>query len=151
MNLSYRQLHVYIMRYYFQMFKKLKEKELLTRLIINTDKTMLRDFADLIKQCSKSTITRARFEESKSLLVTNNANKIKKQRCELLRLKNYVKNNEFLFVNYLHNEKKKQDEEITFFFARKFVYFAFFERSLFLILNLISRVSNRTDENINRS
>ena len=145
------------------MFKKLKEKKFLTRLIINTDETMLRDFADLtdrlnfesfkiiaLKQCLKSTIARARFERSKSLLVTNDVDEIKKRRCELSRVENYVKNNEFLFVNYLHNEKKKQDEEITFFFVRKFVYFLFFEKLLFLILNLISRVFNRTDKNINR-
>ncbi len=163
-NLSYRQLHAYAMRHYLQMSRKLKEKELLTRLMINTDETMLRDFADLtdrldfefleiiaLKQCSKSTIARARFERSKSLLVTNDADEIKKRRCELSRVENYVENDEFLFVNHLHNEKKKQSEKITFFFVRKFVYFAFFERSILLTLNSISRVSNRTDENMNRS
>jgi len=90
-NLSYRQLHVYVMHHYLQMSRKLKEKELLTRLMINTDETMLRDFADLtdrldfeffeiiaLKQCSKSTIARARFERSKSLLVTNDVDEIKK-------------------------------------------------------------------------
>jgi len=46
-NLSYRQLHVYVMRHYLQMSRKFKEKELLTRLMINTDETMLRDFVDL--------------------------------------------------------------------------------------------------------
>ncbi len=163
-NLSYRQLHAYVMRHYLQMPRKLKEKELLTRLMINTDETMLRDFADLtdrldfefleiiaLKQCSKSTIARARFERSKSLLVTNDVDEIKKRRCELSRVENYVENDEFLFVNHLHNEEKKQGEKITFFFVRKSVYFAFFERLILLTLNSISRVSNRTDENMNRS
>jgi len=112
------------------MSKKLKKKELLTKLMINIDETMLRDFANLtnqlnfksfkiiaLKQCLKSTIAKARFEKSKSLLITNNVNEIKKRRCELSRVKNYVKNGEFLFVNYLHNKKKKQDEKITFFFV----------------------------------
>jgi len=53
------------------MFREFKEKELLMRLIINTDETMLRDFADLtdrldfeffeiiaLKQCSKSMIAK---------------------------------------------------------------------------------------------
>ncbi len=73
------------------MSRKLKEKELLTRLMINTYETMLRDFADLtdrldfksleiiaLKQCSKSTIARAQFERSKSLLVINDVDEIKK-------------------------------------------------------------------------
>jgi len=79
------------MHHYLQMSRELKEKELLMRLMINTDKTMLRNFADLtdqlgfesleiiaLKQCSKSTIARARFERSKSLLVTNDVDEIKK-------------------------------------------------------------------------
>jgi len=111
------------------MSKELKEKELLMRLMINTEKTMLRDFADLtdrldfeffeiiaLKQCSKSTIARARFKRLKSLLVTNDVDEIKKRRCELSHVENYVENDEFLFINHLHNEKKKQDERITFFF-----------------------------------
>jgi len=163
-DLSYRQLHAYAMRHYLQMSRELKEKELLARLMINTDETMLRDFADLadrlgfefleiiaLKQCSKSTVARARSERSKSLLVTNGVDEIKKRRCELSRVENYVENDEFLFVNHLHNEKEKQSEEITSFFVRKFVYFAFFERSILLILNSIPRVSDRTDENMNRS
>jgi len=102
------------------MSRKLKGKELLTKLIINIDETMLRDFANLanrlnfkffkiiaLKQCLKSIIARAQFKKSKSLLITNNVNKIKKRRCRLSRVKNYVKNDEFLFVNHLHNEKKK--------------------------------------------
>ena len=163
-NLSYQQLHVYVMRHYLQMSRELKEKELLARLMINTDEMMLRDFADLtdqldfefleiiaLKQCSKSTIARAWFERLKSLLVANDVDEIKKWRCELSRVENYVENDEFLFVNHLHNEKKKQGEKITFFFVWKFIYFALFERSLFLILNSISRVSDCTDENMNRS
>lgn len=163
-NLDYRQLYIYVIYYYLQIFRKFKEKELLTRLIVNIDKTMLRDFANLVnrldfklleiivlKQYLKSTIARARFERSKSLIVINSVDKIKKQKYKLLRVENYVKNDEFLFVNYLHKKKKKQDKEIFFFFFWKFVYFVFFERLLFLILNSISRVSNNIDENINRS
>jgi len=128
-NLSYQQLHVYVMHHYLQIFKKLKEKELLMRLMINTNEMMLRNFIDLtdwlnfkflkiitLKQCLKSMIARVWFERLKSLLVMNDVNEIKKQRCKLSHVENYVKNDEFLFVNHLHNKKKKQDERITFFF-----------------------------------
>jgi len=141
-----------------------KGKELLARLMVNTDETVLRDFVDLadwlgfgspeitaLKQCPKSTVARARSERSKPLLVTDGAGEIKKRRCGLPRVEDYVEDGEFLFVNHLHNEEEEQGEGITSFFVRKSVYFAFFGRSLPLILDSIPRVSDRTDEDMNRS
>lgn len=123
-------MHVYVIYYYLQISRESKEKELLAKLIININKTILCDFVNLanqldfkllkiiaLKQCLKLTITKAKFKRSKSLLVINSVNKIKKQRCKLLRVENYIENGEFLFVNYLHKKKKKQDKEITFFFV----------------------------------
>ena len=163
-DLGYRQLHAYAMRHYLQMPREPKGKELLARLMVNTDETVLRDFADLadrlgfgspeitaLKQCPKSTVARARSERSKPLLVTDGAGEIKKRRCGLPRVENYVENGEFLFVNHLHNEEEEQGEGITSFFVRKSVYFAFFGRSLPLTLDSIPRVSDRTDEDMNRS
>lgn len=60
-----------------------------------------------LKQYLKLTIIKAKFKKSKSLLVINNVNKIKKQRYKLLCVKNYIKNSKFLFVNYFYIEKKK--------------------------------------------
>ncbi len=60
-----------------------------------------------LKQCLKSMIARVWFERLKSLLIMNDVNEIKKQRCKLSHVENYVKNDEFLFVNHLHNKKKK--------------------------------------------
>ena len=152
------------MRHYLQMPREPKGKELLARLMVNTNETMLRDFANLanqldfespkiiaLKQCLKSTIARARSKRSKPLLVTNGASEIKKRRCGLPRVEDYVEDGEFLFVNHLHNEEEKQGEGITSFFVWKSVYFAFFERSLPLTLNSIPRVSDRTNEDMNRS
>jgi len=163
-DLGYRQLHAYAMRHYLQMPREPKGKELLARLMVNTDETVLRDFADLadrlgfgspeitaLKQCPKSTVARARSERSKPLLVTDGAGEIKKRRCGLPRVEDYVEDGEFLFVNHLHNEEKEQGEGITSFFVRKSVYFAFFGRSLPLTLDSIPRVSDRTDEDMNRS
>ncbi len=163
-DLSYRQLHAYAMRHYLQMPREPKGKELLARLMVNTDETMLRDFADLadrlgfgspeitaLKQCPKSTVARARSERSKPLLVTDGADEIKKRRCGLPRVEDYVEDGEFLFVNHLHNEEEEQGEGITSFFVRKSVYFAFFGRSLPLTLDSIPQVSDRTDEDMNRS
>ena len=163
-DLSYRQLHAYAMRHYLQMPREPKGKELLARLMVNTDETVLRDFADLadrlgfgspeitaLKQCPKSTVARARSERSKPLLVTDGAGEIKKRRCGLPRVEDYVEDGEFLFVNHLHNEEEEQGEGITSFFVRKSVYFAFFGRSLPLTLDSIPQVSDRTDEDMNRS
>jgi len=163
-DLGYRQLHAYAMRHYLQMPREPKGKELLARLMVNTDETVLRDFADLadrlgfgspeitaLKQCPKSTVARARSERSKPLLVTDGAGEIKKRRCGLPRVEDYVEDGEFLFVNHLHNEEEEQGEGITSFFVRKPVYFAFFGRSLPLTLDSIPRVSDRTDEDMNRS
>jgi len=163
-DLGYRQLHAYAMRHYLQMPREPKGKELLARLMVNTDETVLRDFADLadrlgfgspeitaLKQCPKSTVARARSERSKPLLVTDGAGEIKKRRCGLPRVEDYVEDGEFLFVNHLHNEEEEQGEGITSFFVRKSVYFAFFGRSLPLTLDSIPRVSDRTDEDMNRS
>ena len=163
-DLGYRQLHAYAMRHYLQMPREPKGKELLARLMVNTDETVLRDFADLadrlgfespeitaLKQCPKSTVARARSERSKPLLVTDGAGEIKKRRCGLPRVEDYVEDGEFLFVNHLHNEEEEQGEGITSFFVRKSVYFAFFGRSIPLTLDSIPRVSDRTDEDMNRS
>jgi len=163
-DLGYRQLHAYAMRHYLQMPREPKGKELLARLMVNTEETVLRDFADLadrlgfespeitaLKQCPKSTVARARSERSKPLLVTDGAGEIKKRRCGLPRVEDYVEDGEFLFVNHLHNEEEEQGEGITSFFVRKSVYFAFFGRSIPLTLDSIPRVSDRTDEDMNRS
>ena len=141
-NLSVRQLYIYVMRHYLQMLNNLKEKELLTRHIINANRTTLREFANLVERLSfklskiialkkyaRARDARNSSKISKSLLVTNDVKAKKKRRCELSNVKKYVKDNESLFVNHLHDVNKKQGESITSFFVRKFIYSTFFGKS----------------------
>jgi hypothetical protein len=129
------------MRHYVQMPRNLKEKELLTRHTINANRTMLREFVDLIerldfespkiialKKHSHARNARNSLENFKSLLVTNGVRVKKKRRCELSNVKEYLEDNESLFINHLHDVNKKQGESITSFFVRKFIYFAFFRK-----------------------
>ena len=58
----------------------------------------------------------------------------KKRRYGLSSVKKYIKDSEFLFINYLHNVNKKQGEGLTSFFVRKSIYFAFFRKPLSLSL-----------------
>jgi len=122
--------------------RDLKEKELLARYTINVNRTMLREFANLIerlsfesskiialKKHSHARDARNSLENSKPLLVTNGVEMKKKRRCELSSVKEYLEDNEFLFINHLHDVDEKQDESITSFFVRKFIYSAFFKKS----------------------
>jgi len=119
-NLSVRQLYVYVMRHYLQMLKDLKEKELLTRYTINVNRTMLREFANLIERLNFESLkiialkkhfharnARNSLENFKSLLVTNSVKMKKKRKCKLLSVKKYLKDSESLFINYLHDVNKK--------------------------------------------
>jgi hypothetical protein len=140
-NLNVRQLYVYVMRHYLQMLNNLKGKKLLARHIINANWTTFREFVDFVERLSfesskiialkkyaRARNVRNSLEIFKSLLVTNGVRTKKKRRCELLNVKKYVKDNESLFVNHLYDVDKKQDEGITSFFVRKFIYSAFFEK-----------------------
>jgi len=108
------------MRHYVQMSRNFKEKELLTRHTINANRTMLREFVNLIERLNFESLkiialkkylharnARNSLKNFKSLLVTNDVKMKKKRKCELLSVKKYLKDNEFLFINYLHNVNKK--------------------------------------------
>jgi len=137
------------------MFSDLKEKKFLTRHTINANRTMLLKFVNLIerlnfeslkiialKKHSHARNARNSLKNFKSLLVTNDVEVKKKRKCELSSVKKYLKDSESLFINHLHNVNEKQDESITFFFVRKFIYSAFFEKSSSLLLK---RLHSRND------
>lgn len=141
------------------MFSDLKEKELLTRHTINTNRTILREFADLIERLNfeSSEIialkkylyarnTRNLLEKFKSLLVTNSVGVKKKQRYKLSSVKEYLKDSKSLFINYLYNVDKKQNKSIIFFFVRKSIYSAFFEKLLSLLLKKLYSRNNAVEE-----
>jgi len=141
------------------MFRNLKEKELLTRHTTNVDRTMLREFVNLIERLSfeSSKIidlkkhfyarnARNLLENFKSLLVTNDVRMKKKRRCELSNVKKYLKDSESLFINHLHNVDEKQGESITSFFVRKFIYSTFFKKLLSLFLEELHSRNNAIEE-----
>ena len=157
--MSVRQLYAYVMRHYLQMLRNLKEKELLARHIINVNRIMLREFVNLIERLSFESLkiialkkhshaknARNLLENFKSLLVTNDVKIKKKRRCELSNVKKYLKDSESLFINHLYDVDKKQGESITFFFVRKFIYFAFFKKLLFLLLKKLHSKNNVIEE-----
>lgn len=100
--------------------KEFNGNNLLARLTIKADKTVLRGFTDLanrlsfefpkitvLKQYSRSTAVINNVNRSNSFFITNGLGKLKKKKYELPRKENYKINNKFLFLNSLHDNKKK--------------------------------------------
>jgi len=121
--------------------RDLKGKELLARHTTNSDRTVLREFADLaerlgfespeitaLKEYPRARDARNPSENSKPLLVTDGAGVKKKRRCGLPSVEEYVEDSESLFINHLYNVDKEQGEGITSFYVRKSIYFAFFRK-----------------------
>lgn len=117
------------------------------RSTIYADLIVLREFAELIerlrfespeiidlKQYSTVRVLRSLIETRKSLLVTDGVRVVKKWRCGLSKVEEYLKDGEYFFINHLDNKDKEQDEDITSFFVRKFIYSTFFEKLLPLSL-----------------
>ncbi len=96
-NLEHRQLCVFAMRYYREILKKLNEKNLLTKSRAMLDITRLREMIDLanylefksfkiivLKQFSKLVDLTIVKGNEKLAFVTNDLEKIRKNRCEIL-------------------------------------------------------------------
>ena len=96
-NLEHRQLCAFAMRYYRKILKKLNEKNLLTKLRAMLDITRLREMIDLanhlrfksfkiivLKQFLKLVNLTIVKENEKLAFVTNDLEKIRKNRCEIL-------------------------------------------------------------------
>ena len=82
-----------------------------------------------LKQFSKLANSTIVKENERLAFVTNNLEKTKKDKCEMLYVQNYEENRKFLFITYLHNDKNKQFEKITFYFKLKFTYLEFYNMS----------------------
>ena len=138
-DLGVRQLYAYAMRHYLQMPRDPKGRELLARHTTNADRTVLREFADLaerlgfespeiiaLKENPQMRDARNPSETFKPLLITDGAGVKRKRRCGLPSMDEYLKDSEFLFINYLHDVDEEQGEGLTSFFVRKSIYSAFF-------------------------
>jgi len=141
-DLSCRQLYAYAMRHYLDMPKESNGNDLLARLTIKADKTVLRGFADLadrlgfespkitaLKRYPRSTAAIISPSQSNPLLITDGPGELRKRRCGLPRKENYENDSRFLFLDNLHDDKKEQADGITSFFIRKSVYLQFHGRA----------------------
>ena len=117
------------MQYYCEISKKFSEKDLLTKSKATIDITKLHKMTDLadqlkfesseitaLKQYSKFETSMIRTEKNKSLLVTDDSEKAKKKRREMSHIQSYKKNQKYLFISHLHDDRNEQKEKITSFF-----------------------------------
>jgi Protein of unknown function (DUF3723) len=75
-------------------------------------------------------------------------------RCRFPDEEAHEEDSKLLFINNLYNTGEGQGEAITSFFVRRSVYFAFFGKSMNLLLNVSSthlRQCNTTDSNMTRA
>lgn len=140
-DLGCRQLYAYAMRHFLDMPRESNGKDLLARLTIKADRTVLRAFADLasrlgfespeisaLKLYPSSMSAAIGSRPSNALLVTDGPGETKKARCGLPRVVSYKADSKFLFIDNLHDNKEEQAEGITSYFVRKSVYLKFYGR-----------------------
>ena len=141
-DLEYRQLHAFAMRYHCEILRKPSGKDLLTKSRVRLNTMRLRQMTDLVNhlrfesfeiivltQFSKSTDPMIVRENEKPAIVTNDSGKIRKDRCEMPHTQNYEEDRKFLFITHLHDDRDEQFEEITFYFRLRFTYLKFYEMS----------------------
>lgn len=139
-DLRYRQLHAFAMRYHCEMSRKLSGKNLLAKPRVMLDTTRLREMTDLanrlrfespeiivLKQFSKSADSTIVEGNEKPALVTNDSEEIRKDRCEMPHVQNYEENRKFLFITHLYDDRNEQSEGITFYFRLRFTYLKFYD------------------------
>ena len=108
------------MRNYLKIFKKLSDKDFLTKSIVVINIATLRNLNNFVQrlnfECSKiltfqQYLKVRNFEfndkDDKSLLIINIENEIKMNKCKLSHNQNYEQNHKFLFIIYLHDDKNE--------------------------------------------
>jgi len=141
-DLRYRQLCAFAMRYYREIPKKLSGKDLLAKPRAMLDTTRLREMVDLanllgfesseiiaLKQFPKSadpTIVRG---NERPALVTDGLGEIRKDRCGMPHAQNYEEDRKFLFITHLHEDRDEQSEWITSYFRLRSMYLKFYGMS----------------------
>ncbi|KAK3173109.1 hypothetical protein OEA41_006438 [Lepraria neglecta] len=138
-ELGCRQLYAFAMRYYFDIPRESKRKDLLARQAIKADRKVLRGFAKLavrlgfespeitaLRQYHHSMIFSSK--RAKPALVTDGPGESKKRRYSLPRTKANEADRVFLFIDNLYDTSQKQGKGITSFFVRKSVFLKFYSR-----------------------
>lgn len=139
MDLGYRQLWAFAMRYYRELPKKPSGKNLLAKSMAMVNTTKLREIADLanrlgfespeitaLKQYPKSTDLAAVTGNNRPLLITAGPGETIEERCGMPRVQSYEEDRKFLFITYLYDDRDEQSEGITSFFRLRFVYLNFY-------------------------
>ncbi len=138
-DLGYRQLCAFAMRYHREIPKKPSGKDLLAKPRAMLDTTRLREMADLanrlgfesseitaFKQFPKSADSTIIRGNGKPTLVTDGPGEIRKDRCGMPHTQNYEEDRKFLFITHLHDDKDEQSEGITSYFRLRSTYLKFY-------------------------
>jgi len=138
-DLGYRQLCTFAMRYYREIPKKPSGKDLLAKPRAMLDTTRLREMADLanhlgfesseitaLKQFPKSADPPIVRGNEKPALVTDGSGEISKDRCGMPHAQNYEEDRKFLFITHLHDNRYEQSEGITSYFRLRSTYLKFY-------------------------
>ena len=149
-DLACRQLWAFAMRYHREISKRFSEKNLLAKSIVILNTAKLREMSDLVdrlsfeftemtalQQYSRSQEITVTTGNNRPLLVTDEPEEIKRDRCEMSHVRSYEENHKFLFITHLHDDKNEQSEKITSFFRLRFVYMKFYDMSRDAVITTI--------------
>ena len=128
------------MRNYREIFKKLSDKDFLTKSIAVVSIAILRNLNELAQrlnfECFQILMLLQYFKtrdfefhnkNDKSLLIIDIEDELKTNKCELFYNRNYEQNRKFLFVAHLQNDKNEQIENITIFFRMQELYLSCYD------------------------
>ena len=123
------------------MFKKSYNENIQTISNKKANKKILRKFAELIqylrfesfeinvlKEYLYSTMIMITDILSKSVFVIIDCEKIKNQKYGFPRKRIYIKDSGFFYLNNIYNSIIERDEDFTFFFICRSVFFAFYNK-----------------------
>ena len=138
-DLGYRQLCAFAMRYHREIPKKPSGKDLLAKPRATLDTTRLREMADLanrlgfesseitaLKQFPKSADPTLVRGNEKPALITDGPGEIRKDRCGIPHTQNYEEDRKFLFITHLLDNRYEQSEGITSYFRLRSTYLKFY-------------------------
>lgn len=138
-DLGYRQLHAFAMRYHCEIPKKPSGKDLLAKPMARLDTMRLCQMADLanrlgfesseitaLTQFPKSTDPMIVRGNEKPAIVTDGPGEIRKDRYGVPHTQNYEEDRKFLFIIHLHDDRDEQSEGITSYFRLRSTYLKFY-------------------------
>ena len=138
-DLGYRQLCAFAMRYHREIPKKPSGKDLWAKPRATLDTIRLREMADLanrlgfesseitaLKQFPKSADPTLVRGNEKPALITDGPGEIRKDRCGIPHTQNYEEDRQFLFITHLLDNRYEQSEGITSYFRLRSTYLKFY-------------------------